>query len=152
MQVDWLGCVKWGVLGACLAVMPGCATFVLRGNVVQGDVADMAFVPPDDPRLAGVPVANVRITLERDPDKLSREMAGTALSDSRGRFTIPVDQFGAGWMQEIWMIRASRQGYSNVVSQQRLNIYEDYRLLIMMPSGMADPSSEDWRDQYEKFR
>jgi hypothetical protein len=144
--------LRWPIMALCLAALAGCRTYVLQGTVVRSDVPEMAFVTPDDPRLTEPGVSNVRISIERDPDKLSREMVGTALSDSRGRFTIPVDRFGAGWMDEVWMIRAFRQGYQTVVSRQRLSIYDDQRLLILMPAGPAEAPPEGWQEQYERFR
>lgn len=143
---------SWPIIALCVSALTGCRTYVLQGTVVRSDVADMAFVASDDPRLSGTGVGNVRITIERDPDKLSREMIGTTLSDDRGRFSMPVDKFGAGWMDEEWMIRAFRQGYRTVVSRQRLSIYEDRRLLILMPAGQSEAPPEDWQEQYERFR
>ncbi len=135
-----------------LAGTAGCKTYVLQGTVVQAEIAAMTLVDPGDARLAGPPLANVRISVERDPDKLAREMVGTSLSDTRGRFVIPLDQFGAGWMDEQWLIRAFKQGYETTSTQLRLNMYEDQRLLIMMPPGVSWKPSEDWREQYERFR
>ena len=141
-----------GVILVWLACTVGCSTYVLRGTVVQGEFAAMTFVNPGDPRLSDSPIINVRISVDRDPDTLGRQMVGTDLTDARGRFMIPLDQFGAGWMDEEWLIRAFKPGYESTDSKMRLDRYEDQRLLIMMPAGVSVKPSEDWREQYEKFR
>ena len=92
------------------------------------------------------------MSLERDPDHLSRHLAGTDLTDSRGRFVIPLDEFGSGWMDESWLIRATKQGYQDAVSTRRLSRYKDEQLLIIMATGATGDSLEGWQEQYQRFK
>ena len=140
------------IVVAWLAAAGGCRTYVIQGTVVQGPFGDMAFVRPDDPRLDDPPIANVRVTVDRDPDSLGRRQVGTRITDARGWFEIPVGEFGAGWMDEQWLLRAFKNGYQTVSTTQRLPRGSDRRLLIIMTPGHAEVAPEDLQEQYERFR
>ena len=142
------------LVAAVCAAGPGCGSYVITGRVIQGRINEMAFVAADDPRLEDLPVSSVRITVYRDPDRLSRHLAGTSLSDGRGRFTVQVDELGAGWMDEEWRIQASKAGYQTVISRQRLTAgKKKMRLLVIMAPGVSEvPREEDLIEQYERFR
>ena len=137
---------------AWLATAGGCQTYVIEGTVVQGPFGEMTFVRPDDPRLNDPPIANVRVTVDRDPDSLSRRQVGTRITDAKGWFEIPVGEFGAGWMDEQWLLVAFKNGYQTLSTTQRLPRGSERRLLIIMTPGHAEDSPEDWREQYERFR
>ncbi len=141
-------------LGAALWSATGCSSYLIRGTVVQGVTSDMSFVEPDDPRLAGTPVSGVRLTVQRDPDKLSRHMAGTDLSDTSGRFTVQVDEFGAGWMDEEWLIQAFKPGYATASVRHLLRTrHKDMRLLVTLTPGASNnPMEDDLIQQYERYR
>ncbi len=150
---DRRGAPGWRLVAvACLATAGGCRTYVIEGRVVQGKFGDMAFVRPDDPRLDDPAITNVRVTVDRDPDSLSRRQVGTRITDARGRFEIPVGEFGAGWMDEQWLFRAFKNGYQTVSTRQRLPRGSERKLLIIMTPGHSEASPEDWREQYERFR
>ena len=137
---------------ACLAAAGGCQTYVIEGRVVEGPFGDMAFVRPDDPRLDDAALTNVRVTVDRDPDSLGRHQVGTQITDTKGRFEIPVGEFGAGWMDEQWLLRAFKNGYQTVSTTQRLPRGSDRRLLIIMTPGQSETAPEDLQEQYERFR
>ncbi len=144
---------RWRLIPvACLAAAGGCQTYVIQGTVVQGPFGDMAFVRPDDPRLDDPPIANVRVTVDRDPDSLARRQVGTRITDARGRFEIPVGEFGAGWMDEQWLLRAFKNGYQTVSTTRRLPRGSDRRLLIIMTPGHSEAAPDDLQEQYERFR
>ncbi len=130
----------------------GCRTYVIEGRVVEGRFGDMAFVRPDDPRLDDPAITNVRVTVDRDPDSLARRQVGTRITDARGRFEIPVGEFGAGWMDEQWLLRAFKNGYQTVSTTQRLPRGSERRLLIVMTPGQSEDPLEDWPEQYERLR
>jgi hypothetical protein len=146
---------------ACVFALGGCSgsgSYMLEGRVVRSDAGEsfMTFVAPDDPRLAQSGVANVKIVVERDPTKLGRSTAATAIAAGDGSFAIPLSQFGAGWMDEHWGIRASRAGYSTVDSILALPRAKDaMQLLIMISPGFSDEDMrehQDFMNDYEQFR
>lgn len=142
------------LLVTLIAVSTGCSSYVLQGRVVHGAANDMAFVAGDDARLADAPVPSARISVYRDPDKLSRKMSGTGLSDAHGVFSIQIDELGAGWMDEEWLVQASKAGYRTASAKQRLTGgTKKMQLLIIMAPGAADaPREDDLLKQYERFK
>ena len=147
---------RWGLLLLlpAWAAVTGCSTYTLYGNVIYGEISDMELVDPEDRRLSDPPLTSVRITLQRDPDKLSRRIAGTDVSDVRGRFVIPLDEFGAGWMEEKWLVRASKPGFKTATSVLRLDANtKGKKLLIILGAGLSDePTAEDLNAEFERFR
>lgn len=107
----------------------GCA-YTLEGRALEGhgsiDVTDSSGGDS-----LGKPVAGVRIELIRDPDTGNRAQVASAVSGSDGRFKLVVDAFGAGWMEEEWVVRASRSGYSNIETMMRLPGSTGGRLMVV---------------------
>jgi hypothetical protein len=146
----WCGLLVLGFVTAA-----GCSSYVIKGTVVPGAVSDMTFVETNDSRLREPPLTNVRITVQRNPDDLSREMVGTDISDSFGRFVIQVDEFGTGWMDEVWLIRATKPGFKTASSKVRLDLEKKkQRLLIIMAPGLssAPQEEEDLMEEYREYR
>ena len=136
-----------------VAALGGCRTYVLQGWVVQGDVSDMAFVQPDDPRLSQPGVSSVRISVERDPDRLSATIVGTDMSDTRGAFTMGLNTFGAGYLIETFRIHASKAGYRSAEAHLSLDANDERPLLVILAPGQSDPyETETLLEQYERFR
>jgi len=139
---------------ACsLLVLTGCG-YTMRGKVVEGEVTYIAIVDANDPRLEGRGVGGVNISLETDPDRLSREQVGRTVSQQDGSFSMDVDAFGAGFLQYDVGITAHRRGFETATNLFRLPS-SGKRILIMMAPGVGD---ESWRrpespfEQYERFR
>jgi hypothetical protein len=133
----------------------GCSTYTIHGNVIAGAVGEMTFVGPNDSRLREPPLVNARISVQRDPEKLSRHMVGTDLTDAHGRFVITLDEFGAGWMDEQWLIRATKPGYKTMSAMYELTSdKKKKRLVIIMAPGLSQvpPEDEDLLEQYEQFQ
>jgi hypothetical protein len=113
----------------------------------------MAFVNADDSRLAQPGVSGVRITVERDPGKLSATQVGRGLSDDQGRFAISLDSFGAGYLVEVFGVHASRSGYRNTQANLSLDAKDNRQLLVILTPGHSDPhETESLLEQYERFR
>jgi hypothetical protein len=145
----------WGSALIGCAATAGCSTYTLQGTVISGSVNTMTFVPPDDARLREPPVTNVRITVQRDPDKLSRKLVGTDISDAHGRFVIPIDEFGTGWMNEQWLIRATKDGFETTSALYELTAdRKKMRLLVIMSPGLSvvPREDEDLMKQFEQYR
>ncbi len=140
------------VLVGLLGGFSGCGGYVLKGRVVEGVGGDMTFVAPDDLHLAEPGLADARITLERDPGRLSAHVAASGLSDLDGRFAVALDAFGAGWMDERWRIEATKLGFARTSRLQRLDsATRDRRLLIILAPGYSEPR-EDLLQQLQRFR
>ena len=67
--------------------------------------------------------------------------AATAGAD--GRFTLELQGFGAGWMDESWLLRVRRNGYENIEQEIQLPGSTDGRLLLVgMHRGRSAPFRE----------
>ena len=145
----------WIVLLAGLGLAGCSGPYVLRGNVIQGDVSEMAFVMADDPRLAERPVGNIRIVIHRNPESLGIKLVGSGLSRSDGQFTIPLRAFGAGLLVEEFLIEAGKPGYQTAVLKQHIpGRRHNMHLLIILASGYSEGlrDKEDLWEQYERYR
>jgi hypothetical protein len=137
------------------AAAAGCSTYTIHGTVIAGAVGEMDFVGPNDSRLREPPLANARVSVQRDPEKLSRHLVGTDLSDAHGRFVIPLDEFGAGWMDEQWMVRVTKPGYKTMSAMYKLTSdKKNKRLLVILAPGLSvvPQEDEDLLEQYEQFQ
>ncbi len=140
------------VLVGLLGGLSGCGGYVLKGRVVEGAGGDMTFVAPDDPRLAEPGLPDARITVERDPGRLSAHVAASGLSDLDGRFAVALDAFGAGWMDERWRIEAIKSGFARTSSVKRLDsATRDMRLLIILAPGFSE-AREDLLQQLQRLQ
>src|SRR5690554_7412722 len=92
---------------AWFALLGGCesAGYTLKGKVISGGFTDIEVVDGDDSRFDGPGVADARILIHRDPGTLKQELIATGRSGSDGTFAIPISAFGAGWMDETWLIQ-----------------------------------------------
>jgi hypothetical protein len=148
-----------GLMGLGLLVLgfsaPGCSTYTIKGSVIRADVSDIEFVSRDDYRLREPPLSGARITVQRDPDKPNRRMVGTDLSDAHGAVVISLDEFGAGWMEERWLIRASKQGFKTASTMQQLTAEKkNMVLLVSLAPGLSvvPRDDEDLLEEYRKYR
>ena len=138
--------------------LSGCGgPYVLRGRVVDGGFSSVVFVDGEDRQLgeAGTGIPSARIAVFRDPRRLNRSLVATGPSDPEGSFAIPLSVFGAGWMDEIWLIQVTCPDFETVESMVRLPTSgADARALIVLRPGVSivPPVREDYREQAERFR
>ena len=144
----------YGVLVSTAAGLSGCSSYVLHGKVIAGPISHMAFVSADDNRLGEVGMGGVQVTLRRDPGRLSTQLVASAITDVDGNFSLVVDELGAGWMEEAWLLVARKPGLQNATWQQQLTMkHPKMQLLVTMMPGHSEPDRhEDLMDQYEQFR
>ena len=150
-----LKALRYTTLFLILLTLAGCGSYTLQGRVIRGDMSLATFVKPDDARLNAEPVSSVQITVYRDPDKLSSKLEGRAVSATDGSFEIDLSGFGTGWMEEQWLVEASRTRYRNAAWIGTLTgTHRERVLLIMLAPGDATPTREDDNllKQYEQFR
>ena len=145
--------LRYGLLVSTAAGLTGCSSYVIQGKVVAGPVSDMTFVAQDDMRLGKAGMSDVRVTLRRDPDRLSTHVVASVTTGAGGNFSLRVDEFGAGWMEEQWLLVARKGGFRNATWKQRLTMnHGKMRLLVTMAPGYSDPDlHEDLMDQFEQF-
>lgn len=136
-----------------LAALVGCSGYTLQGRVVEGMSPAMLFVPADDEQLGEPGVPNVRIAVYRDPDRLSRKEVANGYSRVDGRFEIPIGEFGAGWMDEQWMVVAWRENYETVEGRLDLLRSKGELLVVLRPGRSIAPAPASDIDQiYERYK
>jgi hypothetical protein len=140
----------------CSMLLAGCAGgYALQGKVVEGDFAGVFFVDGDDEQLDEPGLGGARIEIYRDPDRPNRSLAATGRSDSRGEIDMTLDAFGAGWMDEQWLIEVIKPGFETVQQMVHLpSAGKKRRMLIMLSPGVSiqpEPREDLW-EEYERYR
>ncbi len=142
------------VLAALVTMATGCSGgYTLSGKVIKGAYTDLEIVSGDDTRFSETGVGEVKILIHRDPLDLNRSLSATGKSHSDGTFEVPIDAFGAGWMDESWLIQVERNGYRSGEMILRLPT-GGKRLLVTMSQGQStqhEPREDLW-EQYEKYK
>jgi hypothetical protein len=138
-------------LAALLLV--GCGGYTLSGKVISGAYSDLEITSADDSRFSETGVGQVKIMVHRDPLTLNQKLQATGRSHTDGTFEIPISGFGAGWMDETWLIEVERGGYSSGQMIMRLPTGSS-KLLITVSKGPSMPHEprEDLWEQYEKYK
>ncbi len=135
--------------------LSGCGGYVLRGKVVRGITTDAYLVSADDSRLNDEGVSDVKIVVWRDPNRLNRQRVADGRSGPDGSFTIPIREFGAGWMEEQWMIEIFRTGYQTGSATMTLpGSPSKTPLIVTIAPGPSSPlqAPDPLMDQYERYR
>ncbi len=142
--------VAWGVAMIGLA---GCQNYVIEGKTITGPTPMIAFVDADDPRLDELPVSSAEVLVRRDPDRPGQAESARVFSGNDGTFTVTLDEFGAGWMDEQWEIVARKAGYRSIEHRESLPAADaDRVLLIQLTPGQDSDRGGSWQEQYERFR
>ena len=119
----------------CAAVV-GCEGYALRGRVVGGRDSDVAVVDKGDARLTGdevaIPGARVAVTL--DPQSLGRRPLKVVVADDEGRFEVPIDAAGAGFLEYDVEVVVRAAGAEPAVQTLRLP-GSGKRLLVTLTRG-----------------
>jgi len=144
------------VIGAAI-MLGGCGggQYVISGRAVRSDFSTVSFVSGNDSRLGGDGVPSVEVYVYRDPDKPSRKLLARGLTDADGYLTLTMDAFGAGWMDEQWMIFTYRPGYQSATAWTALPPAKSGgQLLMLLGEGRAErpPPENELIDQYERFK
>ena len=143
-------------LAALPLLLAGCSAYEIRGLAVQGDsVSQVSIVPASDARLESFGMPGVVVELWRDPDTPWNSVVATATSDEDGAFVLRINEFGAGWMDERWMIRATSHATQDAAITLELpGAPGSKRVLVEMAGGSSAPGyeAEDLMEQYELYR
>lgn len=148
------GVLVFAAAAMLLTLLSGCAAgYTLKGKVVRGGFTEIEIVSSDDEDFDEAGVADVRIMIHRDPNTLKQALIATGKSKSDGTFSIAVDAFGAGWMEETWLIQVERGGYLSGNDIIRLPGMGQ-RLLITVSEGTSVPHQqrENLWQQYEQYK
>lgn len=147
----WFLCLL--VVALMVLQIGGCASYTLRGKVIEGFDSGIFIVPAEDPRLAETGVRQVNVNIYRDPGSLKQSLIASTSSDPDGAFAVELPAFGAGWMDELWLIETTRRDYRNNSAKVRLPSKRQ-RLLIVVSPGRATPSHQrdDLWEEYQRYR
>jgi hypothetical protein len=128
---------------ALVAVLTGCG-YHLSGRVVEGGFDSVDMLPKSQAAdVGGAPLVGAMVELYRDPQTPKRKLVGTARTDDRGEFTMVLQDFGAGWMEERWLVRIRRNGYKGAEQTVELPGSPDgWRMVGTLTRGRAVPFSE----------
>lgn len=141
------------LLPVCLAPS-GCAGYVLHGQAVHGSYSHISVSDGrQDQNAQGV--GGVRIAVYRDPGRLSQKLIATGTSEPDGTFAIPLPAFGAGWMEEEWMIQATRNGFQSAEGIFPLPLNSRSRpIRVMLSPGTSIPFEhrDDYLRDLERFQ
>jgi hypothetical protein len=133
----------------------GCNAYVLQGKVVRGSVSDVQLVYAGDERLDGEPVNAAEVRITRDPTKPNRHLVGRSRTDAGGDFTLVMDEFGTGWMQEQWLVQGVAQGFINAETLMQLpGKNSKWRLLVTLAPGVSEPlrDQDEIMQDLERFK
>lgn len=134
------------------AALGGCNAYTLRGHVVSGNYNMLELVPANDPRLGDPGMSGVRIEAIRDPDSLGKIVVSGATSGRNGEVRLVINEFGAGWMKEVWDLRA-RIG-SDWFAESRTTLpkpSENLRLLVVISPGTGAARSSIDNEQQRRL-
>lgn len=115
-----------------LIVLGGCGPYVLEGRVVRGDFGAIDIVDPDDVRLSDPGLGGVSVEAIKDPMSLGRKTIATATSQGDGSIRLVISDFGAGFLEDDWELRATRQGEEFAASIMRLPYDVSSRRLLVL--------------------
>lgn len=137
-----------------LGSLPGCG-YTLRGKVVRGDTSSIELVHEMDQRLNGPGIANAETIVRRDPKSPSPQLVGQQRTGASGDFSMNISEFGAGWMQEQWLVQTRMSGFQNASAVMKLPAKDSkWQLLITLAPGVATPldTHEEIVEDLERFR
>jgi len=151
--------------GALVGALGGCGGgYTIEGRVLRGSIGMVTIVDADDKRLEGTPLAGASIKAIRDPGRLSSKQLGSTVAGSDGTFKLRIDSFGAGMLQEEWLIVASRAGTAGAEGVVSLPASPGRRRVLVIlasgtpagtPGGTNDrwgSSSDDLMRDFERYR
>lgn len=135
------------VLMALLA--GGCASYELRGKVIEGHSPGARVVEADDPRLDEPGVGGAAVDVTLDPGRLQAKRIGSGMSDDDGTFALEIDEFGAGFLEHRVEVRGEARG-RRVGRGEMILPGSGKRVLVVVPTT-AGGGEDDEPDQPGDF-
>jgi hypothetical protein len=128
------------LLSICVTLLGGCGGYVLQGRAVVGAYNTIELVDKDDPRLADRGTPGVRVEAIRDPQSLGRKIVASANSGGDGTIRLAISDFGAGFLEEQWELKAAMGGANYTANLFELPFDSDsVRLLVVVQPGSGTP-------------
>jgi hypothetical protein len=140
----WLRLFSAAALGSALS---GCATYELQGVVVEGATPGVFVVSSDDAKLKEMGLVNAAVDVTLDPLSLGGRRLGVVHTDERGRFSVPIGDVGAGWMEYDVAVFSRMAGFAPTYDTLRLPSFGRRLVVVMAPGADRDPRPEDIRDE-----
>lgn len=135
--------ISFAVLAVIVCALQGCGGYTLRGKVVAGSTSSIELIHEIDQRLKQPGLGNVETLVRRDPKQARPDaatLAGRVRTDAAGDFSMSIGEYGAGWMQEQWLVQARLAGYQNASEIMKLPAKGSrWKLLITLAPGTATP-------------
>lgn len=134
--------------------LPGCG-YTLTGKVLRGDASGVDLIHDIDQRHKQQGLANVEVVVRRNPKDARPELVGRTRTDAAGNFSMNIKEFGAGWMEEQWLVQARLAGYQNASTVMKLPAKNSkWGLLITLAPGTATPldAQEEIIEDLERFK
>ena len=119
-----------GTMTAC-----GCGQYALQGRVIEGATPSVQVVSTDDGRLdSGRPIHGAMVQFTLDPRRLNYKSLGVATTGYDGRFSLSVDEFGAGFLEYELGVLAREPKHRHVEDTVKMP-GKSRMLLITLPPG-----------------
>jgi len=146
----------WIACAGAAVVLGGCSSPSIKGRVVAGEGSYIIVVTSSDPRLSGPGVegvAGASVAVVMDPSRLNRKVIASGVSGPNGEFELPIDEFGAGFLEIDVAVTARKKDHSPAESYFRLP-GSSRRLLIVLGPGQDRPTGlerEDLTKDVDRF-
>jgi hypothetical protein len=124
-----------------IAALTGCESYAMKGHVIRGDVSYVEIVDADDERLDARGIPGVRVGAHLDPGRLNRKFLGSSTTDQNGNFQLPIDEFGAGFLEYDISVVAYKKGYMGAEQFFMMPPASKRVLVILAPGDDPDPPS-----------
>ncbi len=113
----------------------GCSPYVLQGVVVRTDASAVNATRWDGhpDTLPGATMSGVNVEVVFEPRTTRPRKLGMVLTDDQGRFVMPIDESGAGFMEYEVMVVARAPGYRPSWRIMRLPARGEYLVIQMAP-------------------
>lgn len=122
--------------------LSGCASYELRGLVIEGSEADLEVVSADDPRLENLGLTETTISVYLDPQRLSPKQLARGRTDNQGDFALPITESGAGFLILDVEVLVERSKFQTLRRELQLP-GGGKRLLITLPPGKGGDTRQE---------
>ena len=131
--------------------LPGCESYQMRGYVVEGPASMVLIADADDSRLQmpGVPGATLEFML--DPTSLGRKPMGATFTGKDGAFNVPVDEFGAGFLEYELGVICRRKGYEPAIGNVIMPNHDQRLLVVLNPGRDVYKEKPDVMEDTQRF-
>lgn len=143
--------LRLAILLLIVAVTGGCQ-YYMEGRVIEAPESMVVLVSPDDQRLRqGRGIGYTSLDIIVDPRRLNREVVGKDSSQPDGSFKIPINKFGAGFMEYELRIVGRRPGYNSAVGTIDMPRFGQKVLIMLAPGRDTYQAPTDPRKDINRY-